>query len=273
MVTGARGNIARSLVRQLLAAGLPVRAAGRDPAAAHLPDTVEVLRADLADPGTLGPALDGAGCVFLYAERQGLGGFAERARAAGVEHIVLLSAAGADASSTDPIARLHGEAEETLAHSGIAWTFLRPGGFATNALQWADAIRATGTVRDPFPESWGAPIHEADIAAVALCALTEPGHEGTAPVLTGPERLTRRRQAELIGDAIGRPVAVDRQDLDEHRRDLARWGPPEVAEALIRHAVAAVDAPPPVTGDVQRVTGRAARTFAAWARDHAGDFR
>jgi uncharacterized protein YbjT (DUF2867 family) len=153
---------------------------------------------------------------------------------------VLLSVGGADASSADPIARLHGEAEES--------------------------------VRDPFPESWTAPIHEADIAAVALRALTEPGHAGTAPVLTGPERLTRR-QAERIGEAIGRTVAVERQDLDGHRRDLARWGPPEVAEALIRHSVAAIDAPPPVTGDVERITGRPARTFAEWARDHAADFR
>ncbi|KAB2362820.1 NAD(P)H-binding protein, partial [Actinomadura montaniterrae] len=247
--------------------------AGRDPAAARLPGGVEAVRADLADPGTLGPALDGVRRVFLYAERQGLGGFTERARAAGVEHIVLLSAAGADAASADPIARLHGEAEEAVARSGIAWTFLRPGGFATNALQWAATIRADGTVRDPFPESWTAPIHEADIAAVALRALTEPGHAGTAPVLTGPELLTRRRQAERIGEAIGRRVTVERQDLDEHRRDLARWGPPEVAEALIRHAAAAVGARPPVTGDVERITGRPARTFAAWARDHAADFR
>ncbi|MER6815803.1 hypothetical protein ABT299_41595 [Spirillospora sp. NPDC000708] len=153
---------------------------------------------------------------------------------------MVVSAAGADASSAAPIARLHGEAEEAVARSGIAWT---------------------------------APIHEADIAAVALRALTEPGHAGTAPVLTGPERLTRRRQAERIGEAIGRTVAVERQDLDEHRRDLARWGPPEVAEALIRHSVAAIDAPPPVTRDVERITGRPARTFAEWARDHAADFR
>ncbi|WP_433136485.1 NAD(P)H-binding protein [Actinomadura nitritigenes] len=273
LVTGARGAVARDLVRRLVAAGLPVRAAGRDPAAARLPGGVEAVRADLADPGTLGPALDGVARVFLYAERQGLDGFAARARAAGVEHVVLLSAAGADASSADPIARLHGEAEEAVARSGIAWTFLRAGGFATNALQWAGTIRAEGVVRDPFPESWTAPIHEADIAAVALRALTGPGHAGTAPVLTGPERLTRRRQAERIGEAIGRTVAVERQDLDEHRRDLARWGPPEVAEALIRHSVAAIDAPPPVTGDVERITGRPARTFAEWARDHAADFR
>jgi uncharacterized protein YbjT (DUF2867 family) len=120
LVTGARGNVARSLVQQLIGAGLPVRAAGRDPAAARLPGGVEAVRADLADPAALGPALDGVARVFLYAERQGLGGFTERARTAGVEHIVLLSAAGADAASADPIARLHGEAEEAVARSGIA---------------------------------------------------------------------------------------------------------------------------------------------------------
>jgi uncharacterized protein YbjT (DUF2867 family) len=277
LVTGARGSVARSLVHQLLAAGQKVRAAGRAPHAVRLPAEVEVVMADLAQPETLGTALGGITMVFLYAEQNGLDGFVTQARAAAVEHIVLLSAAGADPNSDDAITRLHGEAEQAVADSGIAWTFLRPGGFATNRLFWADTIRAQGVVREAFPDSQSALIHEADIAAVALHALTEPGHEGTGYTLTGSQSLTVRRQAEAIGEAIGRTIRVELQDLDDYRQTLsaiaaeARWSP-EIVEARIRRIAALVDHPAPTTDTVREVTGRPARTFADWAADHASDF-
>ncbi|MFC6883843.1 MULTISPECIES: NAD(P)H-binding protein [Actinomadura] len=272
LVTGARGRIARSLVQQLLSNGAKVRAAGREPAAAQLPEGVEAVAADLADPDTFGPALDGVAGVFLYAEPRGLDGFVAAARSAGVRHIVLLSAIGASTDSADPIARMHGEAERAVAASGIARTLLRPGGFATNTLSWAPTIRADGTVHDPFPESHSTPIHEADIAAVAARALTEPGHEGAVYELTGPESVTRREQADLIGEAIGQPVRFVLQSLDDHRESLAQWGPPEMAEILIEHAEDSVGRPARATDTVRRVTGRDARPYAEWARDHAPDF-
>ncbi|WP_329521782.1 NAD(P)H-binding protein [Spirillospora sp. NBC_01491] len=274
LVTGARGAIARSLIEQLLTAGHKVRAAGREPAAARLPAGVDVMEADLARPETLGAALAGATKVFVYAEPTGLDGFVAEARAAGVEHIVLLSALGAEPGAADRIPRIHGDAEQAVAGSGIPWTFLRPGGFATNALQWAGSVRAEGTVCDPFPESHAAPVHEADIAAVAARVLTDPGteHLGAVHVLTGPGSLTRREQAEQIGAAIGRPVRIVRQSLDDHRAELAQWGPPDVAEALIRTAEEAVGRPAETTGTVQEITGRPPRSFAEWAADHAADF-
>ncbi|MCF3178345.1 NAD(P)H-binding protein, partial [Streptomyces sioyaensis] len=104
------------------------------------------------------------------------------AEAAGSPHIVLLSALGAeDGDAThDPIVRMHRAAENSLRRSGLSWTFLRPGAFATNTLQWAPAIRATGTVKAPYPQAHASAIHEADIADIAVLALTGQGHEGQA---------------------------------------------------------------------------------------------
>lgn len=275
LVTGARGSVARSLVRQLASAGHKVRAASRDPHALDLP--AELVTADLAQPDTLSDALIGISKVFLYPEPTGLDGFMAQALGAGVEHIVLLSAAGADPTSEDAITRLHGEAERAVSRTDIPWTFLRPGGFATNRLMWADTIREHGVVRDPFPESQSSLIHEADIAAVAFHALTEPGHEGAAYTLTGPESLTQRRHADLIGEAIDRPVTFELQSLDDYRATaMARWGSwgsPEIVEARIRRIAALVDHPAPITDIVQQVTGRPARTFADWAADHAHAFK
>lgn len=279
LVTGARGNVARALVGQLLDAGQDVRAAGRDPGRARLPDGVEVVAADLARPESWDAALNGVTKVFLYAGTAGLGGFLSRA--GGLVQVVLLSAAGADPASDDAITRAHGEAEQAVRDSGIPWTFLRPGGFAANRLLWTEPIRTAGVVRDPFPGSHSALIHEADIAAVAACALTASGHLGAEYPLTGPESLTVRRQAELIGLAIGRPVRVEVQDLDDYRRELttafeARGlgavGSADVVEARIRRLAALVDRPQPTTETVRTVTGRPARGFPEWAADHAAAF-
>ncbi|MEV4147303.1 NAD(P)H-binding protein [Amycolatopsis sp. NPDC049691] len=278
LVTGARGNVARALVGQLLDSGHDVRAAGRDPGRARLQAEVEVVAADLARPAGWDAALAGVTKAFLYAGTAGLDGFLSRA--SGLEQVVLLSALGADPTSADAITRAHGEAEQAVRDSGLPWTCLRPGGFAANRLLWADSVR-TGVVRDPFPESHSALIHEADIAAVAVCALTSSGHLGATYSVTGPESLTVRQQVAVLGRVTGRPVRVEVQDLDDYRRELtaafaARGlgsvGSAEVVEARIRRLAALVGRPQATTATVRDVTGRPARTFAEWAADHAAAF-
>jgi nucleoside-diphosphate-sugar epimerase len=43
---------------------------------------------------------------------------------------------------------------------------------------WADQIRESGVVRWPYGQAARSLIHERDIAAVAVRALTEDGHVG-----------------------------------------------------------------------------------------------
>ncbi|MCF3178344.1 NAD(P)H-binding protein, partial [Streptomyces sioyaensis] len=104
------------------------------------------------------------------------------AEAAGSPHIVLLSTSSLtrENAENNPIAQMHVAVETRLQASGLPWTFLRPGTFATNTLQWAPAIRATGTVKAPYPQAHASAIHEADIADIAVRAFTESGHEGQA---------------------------------------------------------------------------------------------
>ncbi|MFI6601353.1 NAD(P)H-binding protein [Nonomuraea sp. NPDC050536] len=272
LVTGARGAVARRLIRGLVDAGQKVRAAGRVPQAVQAPEGVEVVQADLSRPETLGSAFDGVAKVFLYAEPQGLDGVLAQAKQAGVEHVVLLSAAGADSASADAITSMHGRAEDAVAASGIGWTFLRPGGFATNRLLWAATIRERGVVLDPFPESQSALIHEADIADAAHHVLTEPGHLGARYTLTGPESITLRRQVDILARALGRPITVELQSLDDYREALRPLGPPDIVEARIRRLAALVGTPAPVTPTVEALTTHPARSFATWATDHIPDF-
>lgn len=267
LVTGARGHVARNLIRQLLTAGEQVRAASKDPAAAQLPTGVDVVAAD--SPAL---ALDGVDRVFLYADPQGLDAFLAQAREAGVRHVVLLSAALADPAATDAIARLHGMAEGSVTASGLPWTALRPGAFATNVLQWATEIRTEGRVSNPFPDTHSAPIHEADIAEIALKALTEDGHENAVYELTGPDSITQRDQMNTIARTIDRSLEWHPLDLETHRQALSRWGSPEVVESLINHSLATTNTPVPTTNTFADLTGKHPRSFAQWAEDHKEAF-
>ncbi len=277
LVTGGRGAVARAVVEDLLAEGVPVRIGSREPARVDSPSEVQVVPVDLNRPASIPGALDGVDAVFLYASPEGVEGFLAAAAAAKVERIVLLSSLSTEhEGASNEIARRHAVVEAAIAASGLAWTFVRPGAFATNALAWAPTIRAGEVVREGYPESHSAPIHERDIAAVSVLALLQPGHEGARYALTGPESLTRRAQLDLIGQAVGRPVRLAEISPDEARADmLARFGGPGAAgtvDALLGYQRDQVGVPAQVTDTVRAVTGRPARTFATWAADHAAEF-
>lgn len=262
LVTGARGAIARNVIALLLASGTPARAASRVPGATDLPAGVEPVRADFTAPETLAPALEGVEKVFLYAAHEGMDAFVAAAQEAGVKHVVLLSSA-ASADADNEIGRRHLEAERPLEASGIPYTFVRPAMFATNSLWWAESIKQEGLVRLPYPDAPVNPIHERDIAEVAFTVLTEDGHAGRTHVVDGPGHLTQRRQVELIGEAIGREIAVEAMPREVAERFL----PVSLLDML---ATGSTEVWGPTS---EAVTGRPARTYAEWTVDHADDFR
>jgi uncharacterized protein YbjT (DUF2867 family) len=276
LVIGASGLVGGAVLEALRAAGAPVRAASRDPAGHSFPAGVETVAADLTRPETLGPALDGVGGVILYARPGGGESIIAAAKAAGVRRPVLLSSAavGMAEARGDLLADMHGVVEEAIRASGIPWTFLRATGFAANAILWgwARSIRAENVVRLPYPEAEVAPIHEKDIADVAVAALLRGAAEGEAPHLTGPRSLSQRRQVELIGEAIGRPIRVEALSHEAAKAAMSRAIPSNVAKMMLGYWARAVRRPAEVTREVERLTGHPARSFATWARDHAADF-
>jgi uncharacterized protein YbjT (DUF2867 family) len=276
VVFGARGNVGRHVADGLLAAGERVRATSRTPEAAGVSPRLEVVAADLERPETVVAALEGAEKAFLYAKPDGIQGFVEAAGSAGVRHLVLLSSAAVVAGDAErnPIARQHRAVELAIERSGIDWTFIRPGMFATNTLWWWRApIRAEGVVRTPYPDAQTAPVHEKDLAALAVTALTESGHRRQAYTVYGPESLTLRRQVEHIGAAIGRKIRLDVVSVEAARAELGRTIPPIGVETFLRQWEARDGTPAEISTTVAEVTGRPARTYAQWAKDHAGDFR
>ena len=280
LVIGATGNIGRQVVSQLPVTGVRVRALVRDPHTAGLPPHVEVVRGDLTLPETLDDCLDGVDAVFLVwiAPPATVAPVLERI-AKHARRIVFLSAPLKTAhpffQQPNPLRALAEQIERLIETSGRQWTFLRPGMFAANARSWwAPRIRAGGdVVRWPYAAAPTAPIHERDIAAVAVRALCEDGHAGAEYVLTGPQSLSQFEQISTIGGAIGRSLRMEEISPEDARHELLTVIPAVAVNMLLAAWAAAIGQPALVTSTVAEITGAPARTFRDWAADHAAEFR
>lgn len=167
----------------------------------------------------------------------------------------------------------HRAAERAVEDSGLEWTHLRPGMFAGNLLDWADAIRTEGVVKAPYGAARQSPVHELDIAVVAATTLLSDGHNGKIYTLSGPEALTKAQQVAAISKAIGREIRFEELTPEQWREHVKDEIPPFVIDWLLGLWAQTVDNPEPVLPTVQGVVGRSARTVAEWAADHAEDFR
>lgn len=273
LVTGARGNIGGRLTARLAADGHRVRASARDAANLATPSGVETAALDIAAPD---PAvLQGVRTVFLYPTFGPVDDFLDAAAEAGVEHLVLLSSPASyePVEHAGPIGRAHQAVEEAVRASGLSHTFLYPSWLATNTIRdWAEQIRATGRVGVPYPDWQVNPIHIDDIAEVAAHLLTRDGLRGRTLVLTGPESLRQRDVVALLGEAIGRPIALDELSREEAVERLPEWFPEPVFASLLDVAANAGETPATVNNNVERVTGRPARSFRAWAEANRDAF-
>ncbi|MFC5180187.1 NAD(P)H-binding protein [Actinomadura harenae] len=279
VVTGATGNVGGALVRTLAADGERVTATSRNISAQDVPDGVRHVRADLTDADALRSVLDGADALFL----QNGGASAhlidpravlDAAKAGGVRRVVLLSSQGV---VTRPDSASHGVVakaiEDAVRDSGLDWTILRPGGFASNTYAWIESVRASRTVAAPFGDVGLPVIDPSDIAAVGASVLREDGHAGRVYELTGPALVTPRRQAEALGDALGEPVRFVDLTREQALEHMLAFMPEPVAETTLSILGEPTEAELRLSPDVERVLGRAPRAYADWARDNAPAFR
>jgi uncharacterized protein YbjT (DUF2867 family) len=255
LVTGATGTTGSEVVKQLLEQGEKVRAMTRK--AIDIPGA-EVVQADFGDASSLARAVDGVTAVYLVTAPPKPVidhdvALVEAAKAAGVQRIVKLGAIGGD---------WHRRSEQPTRDSGLAWTILRPGTFASNMLAFAPRIKHG----DPLP-NWtkdGAigVIDPRDIAAVAARVLTTDGHSGRAYTLTGPQLLTFAQQVAVLELVLGTRIAVESVPVDDAMDPETAAGMTDLAEG--RYAV--------LTDHVAEILGRAPISFTTWANDHQAAF-
>jgi uncharacterized protein YbjT (DUF2867 family) len=279
LITGATGDIGSRVVGRLLERGIRPRVFARDAekARARYGDRVDVAVGDLADAASLAAALGGIDALFLVNSGPELANrdaaAAEAAKTAGVKHLVKLSSL--DARQEVGTGAWHARGECAIRASGIAFTFVQPAGFMSNALGWAGSIKAEGVVRAPTGDGKIGFIHPDDIAAVATAALVTHEHDGQCLPITGPEALSYAEMTAKLGAAAGKPLTFEPISDDlERLRMIASGDPAEIVAAhlsiyrAIRDGRLAI-----VTYTVDRVLGRKPIAFDRWAEENAVRFR
>jgi uncharacterized protein YbjT (DUF2867 family) len=278
LVTGASGNIGKELTPILFKAGERVRVLVRDEKkVAHLDPTVERAVGDLNNPETLLPAMRDVDSIFLvtYQTQQDIN-VIEAARHAGVRHVVKLSTLEATAHKIK-VGRWHYEREELIRVSGLEWTFLRPGMFMSNTIEWwAESIKGQGSVFFPGGKKGRvAPIDPRDVACAAACALTQPGHNGKAYELTGSKLFTIGEMVQVISKVLDKPIQYRDIPPIVARLFLLKTGMDKTLINALMEMLGSLrrDEGAIVTDTVQQVSGREPERFETWCRAHIEAFR
>lgn len=283
IVTGASGKLGRRTVEHLLER-VPADRVGvsvRDPRKAqHLADRgVRVRQGSFDDPASLVHAFEGAEQVLLVSlDRVGEECVAghrtaiDAAAQAGVGRILYTSQMGAAHDSRFQACRDHARTEDMLRATGLPWTSLRNGFYASSALQFLESARHTGDIALPAdgPVTWTG--HD-DLAEATAAILAEEGRfEGPTPPLTGAEALDFGSVAEIASQATGRPFTRTVVPDDDFREQtVAHGAPASIADLMLSIFAAARHGEfTAVDSTLAELIGREPATFAgllerAWA--------
>jgi uncharacterized protein YbjT (DUF2867 family) len=281
LIIGATGTVGRQLVSELLSTNNKIRALLRNPDAANLPPAVEKFRGDLTSPESLDSALKNTDAVFLVwtappaTARAVIDSIAKHSR-----RLVFLTAPHQTPhpffQQPNPLSAMLSTIERHIEATTLQSTFIRPGMFAANCIDWwGAAFRDNEPVRWPLLQAPTAPIDTRDIAAVAAHVLTDPNarsHAAQNYVITGPESLTQLQQLEIIADTIHRPLRYEDLSADEARKTLVPPFSLPVVNMLLNAWTAALPQPAYVTTTVADLLARPAYTFRSWAQHNASAF-
>lgn len=273
LVTGATGTVGSALIPALQARGSTVRAMTRG----RPVDGVETAIADLHDPASIAAALKGVDAVFLNSPSAPDAAalqiqFANLARDAGVNRLVLLSQYAARADSPVRFLRWHAEVEAHVEKIGLDYTVLRPNLYLQALLNFSATI-AQGFVAAPIGDAAVSAIDTRDISAAAAAVLTTTGHSGRTYTLTGPRAVTHAEIADALSAATGRDIAFRDAPADQFAAALTGLLPSWQIGGLVEdYAHYARGEAAEVHACVADLTGRPARDLTDFAHDYAAAF-
>lgn len=284
LVTGATGTVGSQTTKLLLDRGESVRVGVRSPErVAWARDRgAEVVQLDLDDAASVRAAFDGVQRALLVAPF--VEGFdvavkthVALAKDAGIEHIVRISAFGADPNGQLNVAKWHGASDVALAQSGLGYTIVQPTFFMDNLIKFhAATIKGDGAF---YGASAGKPvsyISSADIAAVSAELLANPApYAGQTLVLTGGEALTDEQVAALATEAVGKTIKYVDVPGEQLGSNMTHAGMPGwlVTAMVGLENVKAQGWAAGVEESVSRVLGRAPERYADFLARNADQLR
>ncbi|UOF16324.1 NmrA/HSCARG family protein [Lysobacter capsici] len=283
LVTGATGKIGRHVIQQLIQRGAKPRALVRDPAAADLPDGVDVVQGDMLDVDALRRGFEGVSTLFLL-NAVAADEFTQAlitlnvAREAGVKRLVYLSVIHSDRYVNVPHFAGKFGVERMIEQMGFNATILRPAYFMDNDLTIKDVVLGYGVYPMPIGGKGLAMIDARDIGEIAAIELLsrERAPDGSALTrinLVGPDTLTGTDVAGIWSDALGRAIAYGGDDTAGFEQNLRQFMPAwmaydmrQMAEGFLTEGMV------PDQGDVERLTrllGRPLRSYRDFAAETA----
>ena len=281
LVTGASGNVGKTVLQEVAKSGAKHRAMYRSAAeAAKAPAGTETVIADFAKPETLSAALKGVESVYLVCSPipelvQLESNMIDACVAAGVRHVVQNSAVGAgDYDKSFP--SWHRKVEEKLKETRLAWTILRPNSFHQNVVAFfAPTIRTQGLFYNSMRDAKNSFLDVKDIAVVAARSLAGGEHAGKIYDLNGPEAIDYTELARKISKVAGREVKYVDIPMDAQRKALLEQGTPEwLVSALLDLQQYYLSGKGGETdGLLQKLLGRAPITMDEFLKENAAEFR
>jgi NAD(P)H dehydrogenase (quinone) len=266
--TGSTGSLGGRVARLLAAAGVDQRLVVRNPARAPSLPRTEVVRAEYRDRDAVRRALEGLDVVLMVSASESEDrldehrSFIDAAAEAGVRHLVYTSFHGAAPDSTFLLARDHHVTEQHIEHSGMVWTHVRNNLYADFLPMLAGE---DDVIRGPAGDGRVAAVAQDDIAAALTAVLLDPAaHEGRTFSLTGPEAITLAEAAETMTAELGREFSFHDETLEEAYASRASYGAADwqVDAWVSTYTAIASGELAGVTGDVELLTGRPARSLA-----------
>jgi len=231
LVTGGAGMLGRQVAKELTATGYSVRIMSRKRQPLNVLSTTEWAQADLETAQGIADAVTGIDVVvhaasspFKHTRQIDVGGtrfLLEKARAAGVAHVIYISIVGIDRIPYDYY-RAKLAAEELVQKSGIPWSLLRATQFHYLVDLFFQAATKVPLVTLLPTDLRCQSIAESEVAS-RLCEIVVAGPCGRLAELGGPEVLT-------AGEMVYRWLKL----RGMHRRVLPFHVPGKVAQGFRR---------------------------------------
>ena len=269
-VSGASGQLGTAVLKQLVArgGGHEIIAVSRTPQ--NPSNAMSGRFGDYDKPESLAGAYAGLDRLLVIPTMARVPGVRggqsvaaiDAAVAAGVGHIVFMSGAGTRAAEEPDILASYFAGEQRLMRTAPRWSVLRMNYYAESLIDEAKMSLARGVLAG-LAENRVAFVSRDDLAAAAAGLLLGQGHEGAIYNGTGPASITGTERAAAIAEAAGQPLTFMVLPKKILRGGLEHAGlPADVVNVVmsIQEAFAAggFDI---VTGDIERLSGRAPRAF------------
>jgi uncharacterized protein YbjT (DUF2867 family) len=276
LVLGATGNTGSAIVKKLKEkqADFGVLTSQSDNAEKLALDETQVRVGDFDDVDSLKNAMQGVSRIYLvmpispetvaWTEN-----VIAAAKASGVKHIVKQSGLNARSDANSAIIRDHAKTDAIIMSSGLEYTIIQPNSFFQNFYGNLPTIKAEGSFYLPLGQTAHSLVDINDVAHVAAAVLTGDGHTGKVYQITGAEALTSADQAKLLSDASGKDITyvdVPKEAVEAALNGFGMdpWLSHNLAEMMAWFAEGDYA---PVYDTVERVLGRAPRSFSDFAEE------